>query len=1066
MKKKLLFPLLCLACSVMAQQHINGSVVDTTEGKPVAGAKIYVSGTGMVAVTDKWGLFSVSGDQYPLKLIISAKGYTEKTMTIEGASQHGPIKVFIAPQMTDIEEVKLSTGYQKIAKERATGAFSVVESKQLQKQVTTNIIDRLPALASGVSLANGIGEENQLMIRGLSTLRGPKKPLIVVNNFPYEGDISRINPNMVETITILKDAAASSIWGARAANGVIVITTKEARFNQKFSVETTANTTIGAKPDLYYAKQMSSSDFIDIEILRFNNGNYNTDINSVSQPVLTPVVDLLNKQKKGLISADEAAREINRLRGIDVRDQYLKYMYQPLVNRQYAVNASGGTSQLSWTSFVGFDDNSGSLDEKYERINTRFQNNWKPFENLTLSTGVFFTNTNTKSGRSAYNSIAMKGVWKVPYTEFADVNGNALIVNSIYNQDYKNSLHGLGLLDWNYYPLTDWQHTVSKNNTNEIIINAGINYRFVKGLEADIKYQFQQLNSQGSNLSDADSYSTRNYVNSFAQRLGSGVKFIIPKGGILDKSNYQTGINNLRGQLNFSNTYGKQQIAAMVGGEFRNTVANYQSAKYYGYNSSDLSVGVVDFTNSYPNFVTGSASFIANSNSLRKTTLNYLSFYANVSYTYDQKYILYGSARRDASNLFGLNTNDQWNPFWSLGLGWNLANEKFYKSNLLPYLKFRASYGFNGNIDPAMVAVTTMIYDPGISVYTGGPTARIDQYFNPDLRWEMIGVTNIGLDFAAKNNRVSGSLDIFKKKGQNLFGQAPVDYTTGITTMLWNVAGIEGRGFDIAVTTKNIDKAFKWYSTINISQYKDQVKDYYLPTSFASDFVSQSGNTPPVSGITGLPVYSIFAYKWAGLDPATGEARGYLNGEVSKNYAEIMASDRGIEDLKYFGSAIPTNFGSFINSFIYRQLTLDLGVTYKLGYWFRRSSVNYSNLFLNRDGHSDFAMRWQKPGDEVITNVPVMQLTANNARDAFYNGSEVLVEKGDHVRLQYINLGYQINSELLRDLKIKNFQINAVVNNVGLIWAANKAGLDPDYSYGTYALKPITTYSLGFKFQF
>jgi len=284
--------------------------------------------------------------------------------------------------------------------------------------------------------------------------------------------------------------------------------------------------------------------------------------------------------------------------------------------------------------------------------------------------------------------------------------------------------------------------------------------------------------------------------------------------------------------------------------------------------------------------------------------------------------------------------------------------------------------------------------------------------------------------------------------------------------MLWNVAGMKGNGIDVVLNTKNIDKAFKWNSIVNFSTYKDKVTDYYLPTTFASDFVAQSGNTSPISGIIGLPVYSVFAYKWAGLDPETGAPRGYLNGEISQQYSEITSSDRGIEDLQYFGSAIPTSFGSFINSLSYMQLNLDIGITYKFGYWFRRSSINYTNLISSRDGHSDYENRWQKPGDELMTHVPANPYTSNSARDAFYNGSSILVEKGDHIRLQYINVGYQFNNTQLKGIGMKSLHLYCSVSNLGILWKANKAGIDPDYNWGTYSLKPVTTYSFGLRAQF
>lgn len=1069
MKKILILPLLCFGISAIAQHQIQGVVMDTATSQPLSGIRVGIPETKTATVTDDQGHFSLlvaEKFKKTVKIILSGKGYQTRELKIDLPLQQ-QLTLQISPKVTDIQEVVISTGYQKIPKERITGSFSSADTKLLQQQITTNIIDRLPAILSGLTVSTGLSESGQLMVRGLSTFQGPKNPLIILDNFPYEGDISRINPNMVESITVLKDAAASSIWGARAANGVIVITTKNSKFNQPLSVEFTANTTLSAKPDLSYSRQMSSSDFIDVEMQLFRNGYYNSDIGSPNHPVLTPVVDILNREQQGLLLHDEAMRQIDRLRSIDVRDQYKKYMYLPMENRQYALNLSGSAQKLSWTSFIGFDDNNGNLGEKYQRLNTRFQNVWKPTDRLTLTTGIYFTNTEFTSGRSAYNTITMKGNWKIPYLEFADAQGNALAVNSMFDQNYKNSLQGSGLLDWNYYPLTDWQHNVTKNETNEIIINAGINYKLIKGLDADVKYQYQRLNGQSSNLWDKDSYEARYLINSFAQKNPDGsIRFIIPKGGVLNKGNTQAAINNLRGQLNYDRIFGRHHISAIAGGEVRETITNYENNRYYGYNPNDMSFGIVDYTQQYPHFITGENNFIENNRSLRRTTLNFLSFYANAAYTFDKRYVISGSIRRDASNLFGLKTNEQWNPFWSAGLAWNLSNEKFYRVNWLPNIKLRGSYGFSGNIDPAMVAVTTIAYDPEISVYTGEPTARIDQYFNPKLRWEMMRMINVGLDFSTKNDRISGSVELYTKKGSNLFGQAPIDYTTGITTMLWNVAGMKGNGIDVTLNTKIMDRQFKWSNTINLSTYKDKVTDYYLPTTFASDFVTQSGSTAPVSGVVGLPVYSVFAYKWAGLDPQTGDPRGYLNGQISTDYSEIIASDKGIEDLQYFGSAIPTNFGSFINSFNYKQFSCDVGITYKLGYWFRRSSINYTSLISSRDGHSDYSERWQKPGDELTTNVPSNTYTANSARDTFYSGSSVLVEKGDHIRLQYINLGYQLNGDQLKGIPVKSIHLYCSASNLGILWKANKAGLDPDYNWGSYSLKPVTTYSLGLRAQF
>ncbi len=590
MKNYILFPVICFSSLITAQQHtVTGKITESTTGKPLSGVAVIIQNINAVTNTDKNGIFSLTTGESRLSLLISKAGYESQSLDIQLPLQN-ELTISLSAKVTEIEEVSLSTGYQKIPKERSTGSFSSVDNKLLQQQVTTNIMDRLPAIANGLTVSKGLTEDGQLMIRGLSTMQGPKNPLIVVDNFPYEGSISNINPNIIESVTILKDAAASSIWGARAANGVIVITTKAAKTSQTTSVEFTANTTLSAKPDLDYSRQISSSDFIDVEMKLFNQGYYDTDLNSANHPALTPVVTILNKEKQGLLSHNDAMNEINRLRNIDVRDQYSKYMYQPVENRQYALNIFGSTPKLSWTSFIGYDDNTGNLSEKYERLNARFQNIWKPTEKLTVTTGMYYTNTTTKSGRSAYNSISMRNNWKVPYMESADDAGNPLVMNHMLDQDYKNSLQGTGLLDWNYYPLTDWMHNTVLYKTNEFILNAGLNYKIIKGLDIDIKYQYQHNNGESSKLYDEQSYYARNYVNNFAKKNTDGsISFVVPKGGIFDKGLSETAVNNLRGQLNYNRNFGKHSISAIAGGEIRETITRYDNNRYYGYNTNTLS---------------------------------------------------------------------------------------------------------------------------------------------------------------------------------------------------------------------------------------------------------------------------------------------------------------------------------------------------------------------------------------------------------------------------------------------------------------------------------------------
>lgn len=1044
---------------LFAPINLTGTVLGS-RGEPLFGATIRVKGTDKFTTTNNRGEYSLKDVPEDAVIIISFVGY--RPMEIGTKPAHAVITLKLIDN--ELEEVTIvNTGYQALPKERATGSFTKIDKELFNQQVGTDILSRLPAIANGLTVDRGTSSTAQLMIRGLSTINGPKAPLIVVDNFPYEGDINNINPNIVERITILKDAAAASIWGARAANGVVVITTRNARFNQPVNIEFNVNATYAPKPDLGYIKAISSADFIDVEKELFTRGFYNSDINSTSHPVLSPVVDILRRERIGVLPTELATAQINNLRQVDSRDQFQRYMYAPLQNQQYFLSISAGAPKFTWISSLGYDDNKSNLAETYKRLNLRLQSAWKPLDKLSLNTSLYYTATNTKSGRNGYGNVNMKNGVAVPYMLMADNEGKPLSVPSIYDQYYKDTIGNSNLLDWNYYPLTDWEENVNQISGAEIIATSSLNYKIIEGLEAEVRYQHQRQSTITNNLHSERSFYTRNYVNNFAQIASDGtVNLIVPKGGILDKSNSLMVVNNFRGQLNFNRSFKNHDINALFGAESRDANITSDYNRYYGYDEHRLTSGNLDYANQYPTLVSGSSEFIQKGQSLSRRNTKYVSLYANAAYTLHSKYTISASGRRDASNLFGLKTNDQWNPFWSAGFAWKLSEERFYKVSWMPYLNLRASYGFNGNIDPAMVAVSTIAYDPTNSQYTGSPTARFENYYNPKLRWETSRMINLAIDFGLLNNRISGAFEYFLKKGTNLFGTAQIDYTTGIGYMLSNVASTKGKGLDIELRTKNIDGSFKWSSLLNISFYKDEVVEYYLANPLADQFIGNA-SAVPVSGIKGKPIYSIFGYRWAGLDPQTGEPQGYLNGNVSKDWTNIVYSGATVNDMQFFGSAIPTKYGSFINSFLYKGIGIDVGITYKLGYWFRRQSINYTNLFTNWIGHEDYSRRWQKPGDEAITNVPSNTWQANYARDAFYRGSSILIEKGDHIRLQYINMSYTLNKDLWRKMPFHNLQFYFNINNVAILWRKNKNGIDPDYNLGSNMLVPPTGYAFGIR---
>lgn len=1061
MKYIIAYCLSLLFTTSYAQQKFVLAILESETNVPISSVKIHFNVSGKDFVTQEDGTSTFSIDKGIYSITLTHVGYEDLTIPLNILpGEKATLKM--RSKSNFLQEVNVSTGYQTVPKERATGSFTTLNNNLLSQQVGSSIIARLEAISSGLIVDRSTPSSGRLMVRGLSTIRGPKSPLIIFDNFPYEGDIDNINPNDIESVTILKDAAAASIWGARAGNGVIVITSKNARFNSPTKIRVNLNTTYAPKPDLFKTPQMNTSEYIDTEMFLYQKGFYTSSINSNLGPVLSPVIELLLSRDKGSITGDETLSSINKLRELDVRDQYLKYFYRPLSNNQLSADLTGGGESFNWISSVSYDHNISNLDAKLRKLNSRLQFNQKIGKNLQLNFGVYFTNSYSNVGRPAYGTVFYSGNHLYPYASFADSEGNAVMLPKDKRISYLSGLAGGKLGDWGYYPLIDNGNIDNANRLSDLLLSTGIKYKLPLNFSVEIKYQFENQDNKNRILYNEQSFFSRNLVNDFAQYSAGQVSYKIPKGGILDNNNSTLEVHNLRGHLNYNLTTPLHDINGFIGGETRDASTEGASTRLYGFRQDILTSGSVDYTSLYPSLSTGSSSYIPDRNGTSLVTTRFVSLFANFAYTYDKKYGISLSGRRDASNLFGLNTNDKWSLLWSAGLSWDIHQEPFF--NKLPFingLKVRLTYGVSGNIDPSMTSVTTMLY-AGTSSYFNEPYASFNTYSNPELKWENASMLNLGLEFAILQSRIGGSFEFYHKKGRGLFGNALLDYSGGVgISILKNVAEMSGNGLEIQLNTLNTTGNIQWRTDLNFSSFRDKIDEYFLSNLQGSTFVGSSGN-PPISGVIGNPVYSIYAYKWAGLDPLTGDPQGYLNGQVSKNYSLINGTGTQLSDLKYFGSAIPRIFGSIRNSFRYKQIELSIQLSYKLDYFFKRNSIQYVTLYGSGTGHSDFTDRWKVPGDEQHTDVPSMVYPNISARDNFYKNSEVLISPGDQIRFQYINLSYTPKMNLKH---IRNIVFYSTISNLGLIWVANKQKLDPDYEVGLTSVAPSKTISLGIKLE-
>ncbi|SDF45686.1 TonB-linked outer membrane protein, SusC/RagA family [Mucilaginibacter pineti] len=1021
--------------------------VTNTNGSPLPGATIKIKNGPALATTDSNGEFEIHNVADSTVLQVSFIGYLTKEIVITNTNY---LTITLENGSNQLNEVSVvSTGYQTIPKERATGSFAQPIKAMFNDRVSTDIFSKLNGITSGLVFnSNTTAAQNgqlDINIRGRSTIFANDQPLIVIDNFPYNGDINNINPNDVEDVTVLKDAAAASIWGVRAGNGVIVIRTKKGKLAQPLRIGFNASITAFDKPNLAYnPNQLNSSSYVDLETYLFKQGYYDANLNDVTNyPVISPAVELLTAQRNGTISASSLNTQLSALKNLNVNDQIGKYLLHNANNQQYGLNFSGGSSKATYFFSSGYDYNLPSAkDNSYQRITLNSQNTFKPIANLEISVGL-----NVVKGRNQTDNTLSNTLNHVfPYSQIADAGGQPRPISYGYRDSYVQAAPSNGFLDWSYSPLKDLGAANNITTITDTRLTSGIKYTFIEGLSGEIKYQYERTNIQNRDFESQDTYYTRNLINQFAiQSNGQVTGYNIPLGGISGLGNTNIISNNLRGQLNYNRSWKNSTIAALVGYEFSQVSSASNGSSLYGYNDDNATFVNVNTTTFYNINPSGNTTTINNGINIGGTLDRIRSSFANLAYSYKDKYTLSGSARIDGSNYFGVATNQKSLPLWSAGGKWDINKENFYNISWLPTLDFRATYGFNGNLDRSVTGVTTLLYQSN-ALYTNLPYATILNIGNPDLSWEKTAITNLGIDFSSKKNIISGSLEFYFKKETDVLGYKTFPNNAGILSLEGNYSDMSGHGFDVTLTSQNLSGRLKWSTTVLVSHATDKVTRYDL-APLASQLVGADGNGTVAVPNLGKPVFGLYSYKYVGLNPSTGNPIGYVNGVKSEDYDAII-NNSSVSDLVYFGPARPTYFGGLNNHFSYKGFDLNVQINYKLGYYFRKPTTNYSQIISNGSAYlivnQDYNKRWMKSGDEKTTNIPSLIYPFSSTRDQFYQGSDINVEKGDHIRLQDISLSYNFNRSVYPKLPFSNLQLFMYANNIGILWKANQSGLDPD----------------------
>jgi TonB-linked SusC/RagA family outer membrane protein len=1057
---------------------LRGRIVDSA-GMPISDVTVALRNTKVFTITNTQGEFTLNNVPEDGILLLTSIAFKGRSIKIEGRSS---LTISMEKDIKKLDEVEvvLNNGYELLPKERATGSFGVVTTKQLGKYPVVSILERLQGLVPGVDISMKTtankSRSGTVKIRGLSTIvssytKVSTDPLLVIDGFPSQvaikdGALDFLNPDDVETITFLKDAAAASIWGMQAANGVIVIQTKRGTRNSKPTLSFSTTLGTSSRPTLDYGKRMSVPAYIELEKELISKGRLldplpSSNPGSYYPENISQAQEIVYLFRRGTITEAEMNNRLTALGKIDNRSQMEDYMLQSPTTQQYNLSLSGGGTNNSY--FL-----SGYLykEDRLYRSNTNRgysikAGNTSHMANgrFSISTDLTFSNTNDKINGAAVKAMSVWSGGMRPYDLLKDAEGNNLYYDLLVIPKVARDLEGKGYLPFRYSPVDELNYSNTTNTSHNLSLNVALNGKITSWLGVNVSGNIGRMFAESENYWEPDSYDARMLINkNTSLNATGGREYGAPLGGKLDLSRNSRKSYNLRGQINVNKSFNDiHQLSLLFGTEIRETYVKSDGEIRYGYDKTINVFRTVNPGGQFRDIYGTTQTLGATSKLVAEKTTRSLSHYANGSYTLMDKYTLSGSMRFDDYNLLGVERRKRAIPLWSGGVKWDISKEDFLSH--VPWLNrlaLRATLGTSGNA-PQGYAPVTVISILGADFYTTYPYATISTPAVDNLGWEKTRMTNYGIDFSLFSNRVSGSVEYYRKRTTDIIWQLPINSTYGFSNLLFNTAKLQGHGVDVGLTVGIIaSRKISWYSTVNASYNTNIIKDprFERPTT----------SFDPESLYSGYPSDYVFSYAWAGLDN-TGQSLIRDPKNPSKTYT---VNEFPFQDIRvYSGRSTSPWIGMWSNTMRYKGLELNVQFQGAFGGVFRKPSIESigftNNVFVGRTGDMD--ERWRKPGDEAFRNVPGMEFgpgTVYSLSIDRYRLSDYLIRSRSNIRLQQVSLSYEVPAHLLARIYTKGLTLSAVARNLGMIWAANKEKLDPEYLYTTgnnYQLPPITNYS-------
>ena len=1065
-----LFLALVVQISFAQQRTITGKVSDGSG--PLPGVSIIVKGSTIGTETDFDGKYSIKASSGDI-LIFRYLGYLSINKTIESSSI---INVSMKEDANILDEVVI-VGYGTTTKKSFTGTASVVSSENIDAKAVSNVAQALIGEVSGVSVTrtNGRpGSSATIRIRGFSSIEGNSAPLYVVDGVPFSGDINAINPNDIESTTILKDASATAIYGARGANGVVLLTTRKGT-SGKNTVEFDFQSSVSSRTLPRYDLVESEEEYMELVYAGLRNtadfaGNNNPSQfaldNLFSDRGVAPLYNMWNVADGNGLIDPSTGKVISGVTRKYTPTDWADAGYRDGVRNEMNFKTSGGTDKTKHYFSLGYLSDEGFIAEsQYDRYSTRLNVTTNPVDRVKISTNLDYS-------YSEYNDATGYGGGDVPYMlDFTptiyplylrDTDGN-IVMNPNTNEpfydfgdniagnarDFSATYNGVGEAIYNINRTK--RHSVNGN------INAAV--EIMEGLTFETTYG---MNFYSSNLDN-----TRNSIQGSA-----GVAL----GGTLYKANTTYVSQNFNQILRYKTKFGEDH-------NFNMLVAHESFAdrnEYFDMNRK----GIVNLN---PNAATAPDNYLdqngVSTGNIVETSLE--GYFTQANYNYLNKYYLQGTLRKDGSSRFYKN---KWGTFWSAGAGWIVSEENFLSSsNVINFLKLKASYGVLGDQGNAAYAgqlgfdIENLLGQPSLA-----PRAVVD----PNITWESSEQMQVGVEIELFKGAIQADLDYYVKTTNNLYVNKRLPPSTGDAIILTNDGSLENRGFEFNVTGNIVrNRDFKLSLTLNGEMFNNQITQ--MP-------IENSTGLPKVVNVSGLfgqsqgrSIYDYYIREWAGVDPANGNPM-WIENWSDENSNGQYDSGEGIPDMLIYAAAnpdavieeritttysnatrkysdksvIPTVRGAFRLNSSYKGFSFSTQFGYSLGGYGYDSQ--YANLMTNgkvggSSYHNDMKDRWMQPGD--ISAIP--RLYSNENVQAVSSSTRFL-QSSDYLALNNARLGYQVPTQFLAKTGFSS--VNFWVSGDNLFLLSSRQGYNPTTSLtgqsGRYTYNPISNYTLGVRVKF